>query len=77
MTLSLRWVGGGGGVPSHFRVKPNFWLSYVKLWLSWGFDNIIHFGLFRKDLVCILFQKSIFYHIVEQVAFYSSITSEN
>ena len=29
----------GGGVPSHFRVKPNFWLSYVKLWLSWGFDN--------------------------------------
>ena len=31
--------GGGGGMPSHFLVNPNFWLCYVKLWLSLGFDN--------------------------------------
>ena len=30
---------GGGGMPSHFLVNPNFWLCYVKLWLSLGFDN--------------------------------------
>ena len=36
-------VGGGGGVQSHFCVKPNFCLCYVKLWLSWGIDNIFLF----------------------------------
>ena len=30
---------GGGGMPSHFLVNPHFWLCYVKLWLSLGFDN--------------------------------------
>ena len=35
-------VVGGGGVQSHFFVKPNFGLCMVKLWLSWGFDNNDH-----------------------------------
>ena len=31
-------MGGGGGVQSHFRVKPNS--VEVVLRLSWGCDNI-------------------------------------
>ena len=29
----------GGGVPSHFRVKPKLRLGQVELRLGWGFDN--------------------------------------
>ena len=32
--------GGGVGVQTHFRVKPN--LVEVVLRLSWGCDNIMH-----------------------------------
>ena len=30
---------GGGGVQSHFRVKPKLRLGKVELRLGWGFDN--------------------------------------
>ena len=30
------WVGGGWGLQSHFRVKPN---RCVVLCWGWGFDN--------------------------------------
>ena len=29
----------GGGVPSHFCVKPKLRLGQVELRLGWGFDN--------------------------------------
>ena len=29
----------GGGMNSNNHVKPNFRLSYVVLWLTWGFDK--------------------------------------
>ena len=34
-------VVGGVVVNSNNRVKPNFRLSKVVLWLSWGFDNFV------------------------------------
>ena len=41
----FRWggvggVGGGGGVQSHFHVKPNLHWIVLGCWLSCGFDKI-------------------------------------
>ena len=48
MEVEFGWkVGGGGGVQTHFHVKPNS--VEVVLRLSWGCDNIIR--EIRKSLI--------------------------
>ena len=37
MDIEFLWVGGVGGVYSHFHVKPP---TTLRLGLSWGCDNI-------------------------------------